>query len=351
MKKRISRIIRASLLVLALAPSVVSAQNVRGFVFGTESGAPIEGVLIRFMSRTLDPIDTTRTDILGRFAFQAAGPERYVVVAEKDGYGAAPEVIEVGPIALAQVGVTIGMTPMGIADVDDNLGDERIAHIRGRVVIADSDDGVEGAEVTDVQTGRQVLTRYDGRFVLGDVRPGPIRIRVEHLAYTSREWAIDAQPGSSYDARIPVEEEAIPLEGIEVSVRSRAVARKLEPVFERMERSLGGMFLTATDFQRRGYGPVAQMLQGLPSVSVTGSGFRYRMRFRRGAQNGRAGCEPEIWLDGVRMVRSGQDVSEFMSMNTIEVEVIELFPSPSSIPPEYSTSSMCAVGLWTKRGG
>ena len=64
-----------------------------------------------------------------------------------------------------------------------------------------------------------------------------------------------------------------------------------------------------------------------------------------------AGCAPEIWLDGIRVVRAGGDPSEFMSMNTIEVEVIELFPSPSSIPPEYSTSGLCAVGIWTKRGG
>ena len=54
---------------------------------------------------------------------------------------------------------------------------------------------------------------------------------------------------------------------------------------------------------------------------------------------------------GGRVVRSGEDVSEFLSLNTIEVEIIELFPSPSSIPPEYTTSAFCAVGLWTKRGG
>ena len=351
MNLRILRIVSFALLVLALAPAAASAQNVRGFVFGEDSGAPLGGVLIRLLSRTLEPIDTTRTDILGRFSFQANGPERYVVVAEKTGFGAAPEIIAVGPIQLAQVGVTISMASMGIADVEETLGDERIAHIRGQVVVASTGDGVENAEITDMATGRQVLTRYDGRFVLGDVRPGPIRIRADHLGYTAREWAIDTQPGTSYDAWIPVEEEAIPLDGIEVTVRSRAVARKLQPVFERMERGLGGIYLTATDFKRRGYGPVAQMLQGLPSTSVTGAGFRYQMRLRRGMQQGNAGCAPEIWLDGIRVVRSGDDVSEFMALNTVEVEVIELFPSASSIPLEYSTSAFCMVGLWTKRGG
>ncbi len=336
---------------LTLAPSTLEAQNIRGFVFGEESGAPMENVLVRLLSRTLDPIDTTRTDLLGRFSFQAGGPQRYVVVAEKTGYAAAPQVVEVTGIALATVGVTVSMKTVGTTTEDETLGDERIAHIRGRVVVAGSEEGVENAEITDLATGRSVLTRFDGRFILGDVRPGPVRISIDHLAYASRQWAIDTQPGTAYDALIPVEAEAIPLEGIEVTVRSRAVARKLEPVFERMARDLGGIYLTATDFKKRGYGPVANMIQGLPSVIVRGSGYRYQMNFRRGATQFNPGCAPELWLDGVRIVRAGGDLSEFLSMNTVEIEVIELFPSPSSIPPEYSTAGMCAIGIWTKRGG
>ena len=60
---------------------------------------------------------------------------------------------------------------------------------------------------------------------------------------------------------------------------------------------------------------------------------------------------PEIWVDGIRMVRSGGDPSEFLAMSTLDVEVIEVFPSASSIPPDYATSVFCMVGIWTKRGG
>ena len=335
-----------------LASASADAQNVRGFVFGEESSAPLEGVLVRLLSRTLEPIDTVTTDFLGRFAFQANGPERYVIVAERTGYGSAPQVIEVGPIALARVSVTIAMRAMGTTSESETLGDERIAHLRGRVVVSGTNDPVEGASVTLVGSGKTVLTRWDGRFVLGDVQPGLQRMRVEHLAYAGRTWALEAEPGSAYDARIPIEVEAIALDGIEVTVRSRAVARKLEPVFERMERGLGGIFLTTHDFRQRGNGPVAHMLQGLPSTRVTGSGASsWRLSFRRGSTNLQAGCAPEIWVDGIRMVRSGGDLSEFLAMSTIDVEVIEVFPSASSIPVDYATSSFCMVGIWTKRGG
>jgi hypothetical protein len=243
------------------------------------------------------------------------------------------------------------MQPMGVA-AESTLGDERIAHLRGRVVVSGTNDPVEGALVTLVGSGKTVLSRWDGRFVLGDVQPGLQQMRVEHLAYAGRTWAIEAQPGSAYDARIPIEVEAIALDGIEVSVRSRAVARKLEPVFERMERGLGGIFLTTHDFLQRGNGPVANMLQGLPSTRVTGNGgSSWRLSFRRGSSNLQAGCSPEIWVDGIRMVRAGGDQSEFLAMSTLDVEVIEVFPSASSIPAEYATNSFCMVGIWTKRGG
>ncbi len=335
-----------------LAPTFTEAQNIRGFVFGEESSAPLRGVMIRLLSSTFQPIDTVTTDFLGRFAFQARGPEQYVIVAERTGYGAAPQVVEVGPITLARVNVSISMQVMGSASESGTLGDERIAHLRGRVVVSGTNEPVEGASVTLIGTGKTVLTRWDGRFVLGDVQPGLQRMRVEHLAYADRTWAVEAQPGSAYDARIPIEVAAIALDGIDVSVRSRAVARKLEPVFERMERGLGGIFLTTHDFVQRGNPPVAHMLQGLPSTRVTGSGgSSWRLTFRRGSSNLRSGCAPEIWVDGIRMVRSGGDVAEFLAMTTLDVEVIEVFPSASSIPADYATNSFCMVGIWTKRGG
>ena len=48
---------------------------------------------------------------------------------------------------------------------------------------------------------------------------------------------------------------------------------------------------------------------------------------------------------------AGGDFAEFFAMSTIDVDVIEVFPSASSIPPDYATNSFCMVGIWTKRGG
>jgi len=333
-----------------IAPGDAMAQNIRGFVFAEDAGGPLEGVLVRLLTRELDELETTTTDLLGRFSFQASGPERYVVVTELADYASAPQVVEVGPIRLATVEVIVAMTAMTTATAEAT-GDARTAHLRGQIVVAGSEDPVEAAEITLESDGRRVLTRWDGRFVIGDLPPGTHRIVIDHIGFAGRTWAFEADPGSAYDVRIPVEEEAIPLEGIQVTVRSRAVARKLEPVFNRMERSMGGYFQTAVDFKQRGYPPIGMMLRTLPSVEVLGTGMASTVRMRRGGSQFQPGCSPEIWVDGIRLARSGYEAGEFLAQNTLDIEIIEVFPSASSIPPDYNTSSLCAIGIWTKRGG
>ena len=346
-----------ALLVAACAGSLTtgaSAQNVRGFIFSEASSGPLEGVLVRLMTPDMSQqLDSATTDLLGRFSFRASGPAEYVAIAELEGHLAAPQPFEVSALPLAIVSVTISMVAQNESQAGDgDAGSEiRNARIRGKVVDGDSGDGVEGVLVVELATGGQALTRFDGRFDLGDVPPGIARVRTEMIGYAERDWAVEVEPGSDYEAIIPIHQEAIQLAGIDVTVRSRAVARRLEPVFERMERSLGGRFLTATDFKRRGYQTVGATIQGLPSVAARQAGLRWVVRFRRGVTNFEAGCDPEVWIDGIRAAKSGAYADDLFAINTSELEIIEIYPSSVSIPPEYGAGAMCAIGIWTKRGG
>jgi len=45
-------------------------------------------------------------------------------------------------------------------------------------------------------------------------------------------------------------------------------------------------------------------------------------------------------------------LSEMMGLPTLDVAVIEVYPGASSLPPEFNDpGTMCAIGIWTKRGG
>ena len=339
--------------LFGLAPNAASldAQNIRGFVFSEESGGPLEGVTARLLDQEYEEIGVAITDVLGRFSFDVPGPANLTVVVEYPGYLAAPQEIEVSALPLVMTSVTIGMTS-GRTDVAAEAeGDARTAFLRGKVIDFASGDGVEGAAVSEAGSGRTVLTRADGRFTYGELQPGPILVQVSRIGYQTQEWSVEVIPGSDYDAIIPLGEKVIELSGIDVTVRSRAVARRLLPIYERMERGLGGRFLTASDFQRRGYQSVGASIQGLPSVRARQAGTRWLVTFRRGVTNFEAGCDPEVWVDGIRVSRSGQYSEDFFAMNTLDVEIIELYPSPVSIPAEYGAGAMCAIGIWTKRGG
>ena len=41
-----------------------------------------------------------------------------------------------------------------------------------------------------------------------------------------------------------------------------------------------------------------------------------------------------------------------IAMAPMGVEIVEVYPGPASLPPEYNDpGTKCAIGIWTKRGG
>ena len=65
-------------------------------------------------------------------------------------------------------------------------------------------------------------------------------------------------------------------------------------------------------------------------------------------------CVPTIYLDGMRVSRHGDpaSLSEFLTMSTFDVAVIEVYPGAASLPAEFNDpGTMCAIGIWTRRGG
>jgi hypothetical protein len=75
-----------------------------------------------------------------------------------------------------------------------------------------------------------------------------------------------------------------------------------------------------------------------------------------GGNDGAMGlCQPQIYVDGMLMaIRTPRDQADlFRQIPPSDVEAIEAYPSPSSIPVEYNTTgSACGVVLiWTYSGG
>ena len=150
------------------------------------------------------------------------------------------------------------------------------------------------------------------------------------------------------------QKEAAEIPGIEVSAVSRMVARRLQPVYDRMNRAVTAHFRTEKDFVARGHPSVGSMLRGLPRVKVQNRGMSWLVTMGGAVTLTGQPCVPTLYLDGMRVSRHGDpaSLSEFLTLSTLDVAVIEVYPGAASLPAEFNDpGTMCAIGIWTRRGG
>lgn len=90
--------------------------------------------------------------------------------------------------------------------------------IMGRVIDARTGRGISSARVSVVGTERATLSGVDGRYLLLDLAPGEVAIRVEQLGYATKVVSgIRLAAGESVTQDVSLETEVIQLEAIEVS--------------------------------------------------------------------------------------------------------------------------------------
>ena len=99
---------------------------------------------------------------------------------------------------------------------------------------------------------------------------------------------------------------------------------------------------------------MASALQEVPGVEVSGSGVRRRITVTRCASPANAG-EPVIYLDGIKVHRPGTGSPMYVlwEVTSLDVEAIEVYKGPASVPAEFSGSDAAcgAIVIWTRRGG
>jgi outer membrane cobalamin receptor len=144
--------------------------------------------------------------------------------------------------------------------------------------------------------------------------------------------------------------DAIPMEGIEVSVRSRTWYRQMDGLRVRMQTGLRGNFITADEIEARGYPPVEETIRSLPGVRIIKAGpFEYDVRFRA--------CEqaPVVFVDGIQVNQpeDGEPLRELKMIHSMDIQAVEIYRGAASVPAEFAgPDAMCgALVIWTKRSG
>jgi hypothetical protein len=106
------------------------------------------------------------------------------------------------------------------AYVDLPLSELQLSEVRGRLVDAQTGDGVGGASVGFVGTGFRVVSEPGGDFRFQDVRPGEYTLEAEHLAYGDRREGVNIASGAEIDLEMSLSQRPIELPPIRVEIAS-----------------------------------------------------------------------------------------------------------------------------------
>jgi hypothetical protein len=229
---------------------------------------------------------------------------------------------------------------------------------------------IEKARVTLLnQQGRRVRTAETssaGRFLFTPP-PGYYRFRVERVGYVQVNTAHVRVVRDSVDLEIRMRDDAVMLAPVTVVARSGRVSPVLDGFYARMENGFG-RYITRELIEQRQPGNITDMLRTLPGIRTTSraSGFGTDVQMNRASPRA-DGCPVQIFLDGIRINRSGTPMVQRDSLDTdlvalnetialddladpSELEGIEVYYGLAGVPAEFmGPDARCGtVAVWTR---
>jgi hypothetical protein len=240
-----------------------------------------------------------------------------------------------------------------------------LALVSGRVLDAETDEPIKGAEVILVEEETEIRRETDnsGFFMFPRVPRGGYELVVQHLAYGARSETIDVVGSERVDLQLRLTMEPIELEPLVVGIRRRYLSPRMQEFYERADQGLGH-YITREDIERRKPGRITHMIADSPGVRLvqgSESSLSRRPHFRRHVRweaGRRIPCWPTVYVDGERMQDGGPEIGgrPLMEMDIddlvlpADVEGVELYDGAGGIPPRFGGSfGGCGViAIWTR---
>jgi len=240
---------------------------------------------------------------------------------------------------------------------------ERAANLLGHVLDEMTGRPIVGASVELESMSTNRLTSALGSFAFTDVPLGVHFLRIEAVGYAERRLQVRLSSDESYETEVHLSQQAVELEGLEVTVMNRKTFNEMRDLDLRLERG-SGQFLLRTEMAQRG-GNLINLLQGLRGVRVHGGGGTTSGRsvqLRRAAHitssapgvNTITDCFPAIFVDGRRFSRRaslGDQATDLTEFHGSDLESVEIY-SGSSVPAMFGGGAAAcgAILIWMRRG-
>jgi hypothetical protein len=214
------------------------------------------------------------------------------------------------------------------------------AAVWGHVVDAESGDGLLDAEVFLEGTRFRVGTDRRGRFRLDGLSGGTYVVGVSRLGYQSRADTLFVGEGELVEVVLPMGRTPLEIEGIEVEVTRRSYLLEMRGFYDRSMQGFRGTFWDRAAIEERDPLFVTDLLRNIPGVEVV-AGSRLIMSQSVNFYDGGRGCEPSLWLDGIRSGWRNYD-----DIKPDHLEGLEVYTGGGA-PGKYN--DLCGtVVIWTR---
>ncbi len=234
---------------------------------------------------------------------------------------------------------------------------EEAGGVRGVVVDARTGAPVAQAQVLVRGTTRGALTGRDGRFQLGELRPGEYEVEVRSIGYRSERLGVRVRAEVFADADFELRMTTVPLDEVVATGQPGAVARRgLATSIATIESGPleNAPVNTFSDFIMARAPGVTVM----PSGGLPGQGSRVILR---GLGSLQRNTQPAIYVDGIRIDNSGDtfmDQTSFgghawMGLDDLppeDIERVEIVRGASAANLYGSEAAAGVIQVFTKQG-
>ncbi len=197
------------------------------------------------------------------------------------------------------------------------------------------------------------LTGKDGIFTIHAPSSGAYYLRVARIGYRSLvDGPYSITRGDPLDVSVVMHPLPLGLDPLEVTVEGGVGRLAAVGYYERKEAGFG-RFVEREEIRRTGPMRLTDVLRRLPWVSVSQSpvGGLNPVLLMRG--DGAGACSPTLYIDGVVVAQGGsarrRPVRPDDWVVPEDVEAVEVYPGPASVPIQFQALAECGVLLiWTR---
>ncbi|MDF1505773.1 carboxypeptidase regulatory-like domain-containing protein [Roseisolibacter sp. H3M3-2] len=206
---------------------------------------------------------------------------------------------------------------------------------------------LQGARVALWGSDVQGTTTEAGSFALAGLPAGTYALEVRAIGFAPKRVPVTLSARAPGSVGVVLDERLNTLQSVVVQADRTKLNKDYNGFMERKRRGMGGRFITEDDLNRRNPIVITDALRTTPGLSVVpnGTGFGYAIQ-------GRGGCTPDVWVDGMRVFDGATDLDQLV--RPMDVAGVEVYNSAGTIPAQFMGAAgggNCGVvAIWTKRG-